>query len=265
MQSRKRGSRSDATWKYVQPVASILLVLAGWQLLVSLGIVDPFYLPAPSNVAAAAVQLWSSGELESDILVSSMRAIEGYLLGSTIGIFVGLAMGTFKSFQDMAEPLVEFFRQIPEVAWIPLAILVFGLSGQAVLFIITYGTVWPVLVNTHDGVRLVDSVYKRAALSLGATPLKMFYKVNLPAALPRIYSGLWTSIGIAFRSLVVAELAVGTTGIGSGIGYMMNFYYNQYVRTDVLVLGMVLLAALGFAAQKGLGATMKHYLRWMAQ
>ncbi|MDG7016401.1 MAG: ABC transporter permease subunit, partial [Nitrososphaerota archaeon] len=163
------------------------------------------------------------------------------------------------------EPLTEFFRQIPEVAWIPLAILIFGLSGDAVLFIITYGTVWPVLVNTYDGVRLVDGVYKRAALSLGTGRLKMFYKVNLPAALPRIYSGLWTSIGIAFRSLVVAELAVGTTGIGSGIGYMMNFYYNQYVRTDVLVLGMALLAVLGFVSQKGLGVAMRRFMRWLPE
>ncbi|MEM0118000.1 MAG: ABC transporter permease [Conexivisphaerales archaeon] len=249
----------------ILPVASVALLIVVWQLIVSLKIVDPFFLPPPSGVISAAVQLSARGELETDILISTERALEGYALGSAIGIVAGLAMGTFRTLAELAEPAVEFFRQIPEVAWIPLAILIFGLGGKAVLFIITYGSVWPVLINTYDGVKLVDTSYKRAALSLGATPFKMFYKVNLRAALPRIYSGLWTSIGIAFRSLVVAELAVATTGVGSGIGYMMNFYYNQYVRTDVLVLGMVVLAVLGFVAQKGLSAAMKRLLRWLPQ
>jgi ABC-type nitrate/sulfonate/bicarbonate transport system permease component len=234
-----------------------------WQFLGTLRIVNSFLVPTPSSVANAALQLWSTGELQSNIYVSLQRAGEGYALGSAIGIVVGLGMGTFSNFRDLIEPIEEFFRQIPEVAWLPLAILIFGLSGEAVLFIITYGTVWPVLINTYDGVRLIDVSYKKAALTLGANRLKMFYKVNLPAALPRIYSGLWTSVGIAFRSLVVAELAVGATGVGSGIGYMMDFYYNQYIRTDVLVLGMVLLALLGFAGQKGLDAVTKHYLKWL--
>jgi len=247
------------------PVTSVVLLLIVWQGVVSLHLIDPFFLPPPSSVVSAAIQLSSNGELERDILISTERALEGYALGSTIGIVVGLAMGTFKTLADIIEPIIEYFRQIPEVAWIPLAILIFGLGGKAVLFIITYGSLWPVLINTYDGVKFVDPLYKRAALSLGADALRMFYKVNLKAALPRIYSGLWISIGIAFRSLVVAELAVATTGVGSGIGYMMNFYYNQYVRTDVLLLGMVILALLGFIAQRGLSVVMKRLLKWLPQ
>ena len=255
--------QGSLTSRYVAPVVSVAVMLVIWQLVVSFGLLNSFLFPPPSEIFTAALSLAQDGQLQADIVASLTRVAEGYALGATLGVLIGAAMGTYVRFREAADPVVEFLRQIPGVAWIPFAIIAFGLTGNAAIFIVTYAVIWPVLVNSRDGVKLVDPKLKMAAKCLGVNEGSMLYKVNLPAAFPRIYTGLWISIGIAFRAIVAAELAIAVTGVGSGIGYMMFYYYNTFVRTDVLFLGMALLAILGFLSQKGLELATRSSLKWL--
>jgi ABC-type nitrate/sulfonate/bicarbonate transport system permease component len=197
-------------------------------------------LPPPTDVYKGAVELISKGLLQQDILASLKRV--GIALGaaSLIGFPLGALLGGSRYFAWSVEPVVGFFRPIPPLAWIPLSILWFGISDAQNVFIIFLAAVFPIVLNTMEGVRDVDKQLIRAARTLGASRFTIAFTVILPAALPAMFVGFRVGTGIAWMALVAGELVAST----SGLGYLIS--QGRYLfRSDYIIVGMVLIGVIG--------------------
>ena len=218
----------------------LLVLVALWQYF-SIRYPDlKLQLPPPTDVYKGAVDLVSKGLLQQDILASLKRV--GIALGtaSLIGFPLGALLGGSRYFAWSVEPVVGFFRPIPPLAWIPLSILWFGISDAQNIFIIFLAAVFPIILNTMEGVRDVDKQLIRAARTLGASRFTIAFTVILPAALPAMFVGFRVGTGIAWMALVAGELVAST----NGLGYLIS--QGRYLfRSDYIIVGMVLIGVIG--------------------
>ena len=191
-------------------------------------------------MVSAAVDLMNRGVLLTHIVDSLYRVLLAVGTASVIGIPLGLAMGWFPRFRSAVDPLLEFIRPIPPLAWIPLSILWFGIGDTQIVYIIFLAAFFPIVLNSMAGARDVDTYLVRAGLSLGARPRELFTTVVLPGALPNIFTGVRVGLGIGWMALVAGELVAAP----SGLGYMINNARTLF-RSDYILLGMVLIGALG--------------------
>ncbi len=220
-----------------------LLLIVLWQIGASSGLISERILPAPSEVALAFWTLSRSGELWHDIGVSFGRAVGGALIGGGIGFALGILNGTSDAASRLLDSTLQMLRTIPHLAMIPLVILWFGIGEEAKLFLVAAGVFFPIYLNTYHGVRTVDAGLIEMAKIYGLGRWALFREVVLPGALPSILVGLRYALGIMWITLIVAE----TISASSGIGYMtMNA--REFLQTDIVVLGIVIYALLGKAA-----------------
>ncbi len=234
---------------------SILLPLVGltaWYLLGELSLVSPVLLPRPGQVVTAAFMTLESGELLRHVGHSLLRILYANAIALGAGVPLGVLMGLYQPFEELVDGLLNLFRPVPPIAWIPLAILWFGIGETSVVFITLLGAFFAVLLNTFAGVRTVDKSLVRAALSLGASRWIVVWRVVLPASLPSIFTGARIAIGVSWGSIVAGELIAST----SGLGFMITFY-REVLRTDLILVGMVAIGIAGFVMDRG--------LRWLEQ
>jgi NitT/TauT family transport system permease protein len=252
-----------------------LLAIALWQWVASAGLVNPQVLPAPLAVGRKWIEYllplqpfaehvgggwWSwafSGELVVDALTSLYRVVVGFAIGGGLALPLGLAMGASRLVHAWMNPLVQILRPIPPIAYIPLAILWFGLGNPPAVFLIALGAFFPVLMNTIAGVRQVDGIYLRAARSLGAGRGTMFLRVILPAAVPYILSGVRIGIGTAFIVVIVSEMIAVNNGLGFRI-----LEAREYFWSDKIIAGMITIGMLGLAIDFGMNSLNNYLLRW---
>jgi ABC-type nitrate/sulfonate/bicarbonate transport system permease component len=227
----------------IRLIIPVLLFLLGWEVVSRSGMVNPALFPAPSRVWLALVQLVQSGSLGQDIAASSSRLIAGLLLGSTVGIGLGLLTGRMRFVSDIFSPLIGMFRPLPPVAIIPLVIVWLGIGETAKIFSIAFAVFFPVWLNTDAGVRQVPVKFLWSASTLTNSRAKVFFSVVLPASLPSITSGVRLGISVAFVMVFVAELA----GASSGLGYEIATANLAY-RIDRMVAALVVLGASGALA-----------------
>ncbi|MEC5383549.1 ABC transporter permease [Aurantimonas sp. C2-6-R+9] len=223
--------------------AGAAIFFLAWEGIARLELVNPAFLPAPSAVAIAAYRLIVSGELLVHLTASIWRAVLGFFFGSVTGITVGIATARLPIFRHMSDPLLQMFRAIPSIAFVPLAIFWFGIGEVSKIFLIAWGVFFPVWVNTFLGVRDVNPLLMRAAATLGAGGFRMLWNVILPSALPLILAGLRISLAVALVLLVAAELA----GATAGVGYFIQLS-AQVFRVDQMFVGLLTLGVLGFCA-----------------
>ena len=197
-------------------------------------------MPPPTAVVSAAADLASRGVLLTHIVDSLKRVLLAVGAATLLGVPLGLAMGWSSRFRAVVDPLLEFIRPIPPLAWIPLSILWFGIGDLQIVYIIFLAAFFPVVLNSLAGARDVDRYLLRAGLSLGAGPRELFLTVVLPAALPNIFTGIRIGLGIGWMALVAGELVAAP----SGLGYMSNNARTLF-RSDYILLGMVLIGVLG--------------------
>lgn len=197
-------------------------------------------LPPPTAVISAAIDLIHRGALFTNIIDSLYRVLLAVGVASLIGVPLGLAMGWSLRFRKAVDPLLEFIRPIPPLAWIPLSILWFGIGDTQIVYIIFLAAFFPIVLNAMAGARDIDSYLVRAGLSLGARPGELFFTVVLPGALPNIFTGMRVGLGIGWMALVAGELVAAP----SGLGYMINNARTLF-RSDYILLGMVLIGVLG--------------------
>ncbi|NHZ39099.1 ABC transporter permease [Massilia aquatica] len=260
----------DSAVGFVAPV----VIIALWQAGAMLGLINPQVLPSPWAVlkkwieyalpltafdAAAGSRLaWMfSGELLIDTAGSMYRVVVGFVIGAGLALPLGLAMGSSRTMYNWLNPLMQVLRPIPPIAYIPLAILWFGLGNAPAVFLIAIGAFFPVLMNTIAGVRQVDSIYIRAARNLGASQSTMFLRVMLPAAVPYILSGVRIGIGTAFIVVIVSEMIAVNNGLGFRI-----LEAREYFWSDKIVAGMISIGLLGLAIDIGMNKLNNHLLRW---
>lgn len=229
-----------AAGHFLKIALSLIGVLAAWQAISAFKLVNPTLFPSPLDVAAAAVDLAQAGVLLGDLAVSLGRASVGFAIGASLGVVVGLLTARTHLFHVMLNPLFTILRPIPAIALVPVAIVWFGIGDASKYFVIAYTVFLAVWLNTHHGMEHVPNLYIRAARSLGASRLREFVMVVVPASAPHIVAGLRFGAALAFLSLVAAEL----TGASAGIGYRLQ-EAREYILMDRMFVGLIELGLLG--------------------
>jgi NitT/TauT family transport system permease protein len=211
---RERVSRPALT-TWTRRIAFYALLLVAWQLFANTGIIPTYNLPAPTDVVGSMVNLFQSGQLVPAIGATMGRLVIGYAISLVIGVVLGLLIGCFRAVEDTVGSLVLGLQALPSVCWLPLGILWFGLSDQAIIFVVTMGAIFSITLGVNEGIKNTPPVYLKAARNLGARGLALSVQVILPAALPAIFSGLKQGWTFAWRSLMAGELIYFTVSLGN--------------------------------------------------
>jgi ABC-type nitrate/sulfonate/bicarbonate transport system permease component len=214
-------------------------------------------LPPPSRVLAQGWRVLASGDLLAHVAHSLVRVLGGFAMATLVGVPLGIAIGLWEWIEDAADPVVEFLRPIPPIAWIPLGILWFGIGDAQNMFIIFLGAFFPILLNTVAGVRRVDRTLVWGALTLGGRRHQIVGEIVLPSALPLILTGLRIGLGVGWMALVAAELVAAR----SGLGFMIQSARYAFL-TERVILGMVVIGALGLVMDRMMRGVERRLTPW---
>lgn len=246
-----RLSISNARW------LSPLLLLLLWELGSRTGVIPPRILAAPSTVIGALWDLTVSGELPSNLLVSLVRAATGLAIGVVVGTALALVAGLSRIGETAVDPLMQIKRTIPSLALTPLFIVWFGIGEAPKITLIAVATVFPIYLNLFSGIRSVDVRLVEAARSFGLSQIEQITHVILPGALPSFLVGLRYAMGVALLVLVVAE----QINASAGLGHLIN-NARDFMRTDIIVVCLLVYAMLGLAADLVVRTLEQRALAW---
>ncbi|PYI93165.1 MAG: ABC transporter permease [Verrucomicrobia bacterium] len=237
-------------------------LVALWEWAFRARIWSPVLLPAPEQVAQYLKNAAEDGTLFHATLITMRRLLTGYLIGIIGGLPLGLLTARWKIFHDTIGTMALGLQTLPSVCWVPLALLWFGQSEAAMLFVVVMGTLWSVVIATDTGVRNVPPIYRRAALTMGSKRLHMWFRVILPAALPFIVSGMKQGWAFAWRSLMAAEIFV-TILTGFGLGQLLH-YGRELSAMDQVIAIMLVIVVIGLLADKIFFSPIESFLhrRW---
>jgi NitT/TauT family transport system permease protein len=246
--------------RFLIPLFLILI----WQGLSSIQVIPSYKLPSPVEIVLGFKDLLIVGVppgnlLHNHMLYSLYRVALGYAIAALLAIPLGLLMGWSAGLLRMVRPLFELIRPIPPLAWIPIAILWFGIGIKSAAFIIFLGAFFPILLNTISGVLSIHPILIEAARTLHAREKDIFLKVLLPGAVPSIFVGMRIGIGIGWMTLVAAEF----TGVkeGYGLGYMI-MTARDIQRPDEILAGMLVIGVIGLLIDIGLRAIESRMIKW---
>ncbi|MFY9342538.1 MAG: ABC transporter permease [Planctomycetota bacterium] len=218
-------------------VAALLILL--WDLTVRFSGSDLF--PKPVDVLAGIVELGSKGLLLKYIVASLFRVTVGFFLAVLVGVPLGLVCGWFPPLFRALNPMIQCLRPISPIAWIPVAILWFGVDDRAPIFLIFLASVFPITVSAMAAVQNIQPVYIRAARNFGVGRAELFRRIILPATLPQVITGIRIALGVAWLVVVAAEMIA----VSSGLGFLIIDARNAGKRYDLVVAGMVLIGLIG--------------------
>jgi taurine transport system permease protein len=243
---------------------TLVALLAIWWAVTATGVIEPLFLPPPSAVLQKAWLLATTGYMDSTLwqhLAASLSRI-GLGLGFAVltAVPVGIAIGANRVARGILDPLIEFYRPIPPLAYLPLIVIWCGIGELSKVLLIYLAIFAPIAIATATGVRTVDPAKLRAAQSLGASRAQLIRHVILPSALPDILTGVRIGLGVGWSTLVAAELIAAT----SGLGFMVQSA-AQFLVTDVVVLGILVIALIAFAMEMGLRALQRKLVPWHGQ
>ncbi|HEX2790481.1 MAG TPA: ABC transporter permease [Steroidobacteraceae bacterium] len=222
-------------------VAVIAILVAIWWLAVIL--TGSAIFPTPWQVVTGTLELARDGTLWDDIGASLMRVATGFLLAVSIAVPLGLWMGWVKGAFSTLNPIFQILRPISPIAWIPIAILWFGVGNSSPIFLIFISSVFPMVVQTTAGVHTIERRYLRAAENFGVSRYTLFRRVIIPAVLPQIIVGMRIGLGVAWLVVVAAEMIA----LRSGLGYLIIDSRNAGNRYDLVVGGMVIIGLIGLS------------------
>ena len=223
-------------------LAPVVLVIV-WESLAQGGFVSPQILPAPSKVIKTAFKLTTTGSLLNDLIVSLARAAAGFAIGGAVGFVLGTLVGFSRVAEAAIDRSVQMIRAIPFLAAMPLVIVWLGVGEAEKIFLVALGVTFPIYINTTLGIRQVDPKLLELGRVQGLSTLELIRRIILPGALPSILTGVRYALATAWLALVVAE----TIGAQSGIGFLA-MDAREFLRTDVVVLTIVIYALIGVAA-----------------
>lgn len=231
--------RMDTFWGVALPLLVAAAFLLLWHALVRSSNSDIF--PTPMQSFLAMGELARKGVLHKYIIASLFRVTCGFGLAVLIGVPAGLALGWFRPAFQAFNPMIQAFRPISPIAWIPVAILWFGVTDLAPIFLIFLASVFPITVSSMAAVQNMQLVYVRAARNFGLGRFELFRRVIFPAALPQIITGLRIALGVAWLVVVAAEMIA----VNSGLGFLIIDARNAGKRYDLVVAGMILIGVIG--------------------
>ncbi|MCY1282159.1 putative aliphatic sulfonates transport permease protein SsuC [compost metagenome] len=242
-------------------LATLLFV---WWAVTAAGLIEPLFLPSPQAIARKGWILLSQGYMDASLwqhLGASLGRIGLALLAAVLtAIPLGIAIGRNRIARGIFDPLIEFYRPIPPLAYLPLIVIWCGIGELSKVLLIFLAIFAPIAIATATGVRNVDPARLRAAQSLGATQAQLIRHVILPSALPDILTGVRIGLGVGWSTLVAAELVAATRGLG-----FMVQSAAQFLVTDVVILGILVIALIAFALELGLRALQRKLVPWHGQ
>ena len=251
--------RAGVSWKrylgHFEFVLALVVVGALWHL-VSVLVNNTTLVPSPLRVLRAWVSLWGE-QLPTDIIASLVHLGLGYGLGIITGMVLALLAARFLFVEVIVDPIVEVLRPISAIAWIPIAILMFGIGRGVPIFLIFYAATFPIFINMLAGIKQVDPRLVQAAQMLGASRRMIVTHVVMPAALPLILAGARLSLGVAWMAMVAAEL----TGADSGLGWRI-FWYQEFFAMDKVMAVILTIGVLGYIFDSLLRALQARITRW---
>jgi len=239
--------------RFAAPVVLVLL----WQAGSMAGFISPRTLAAPSTILASAWDLLVSGELPYHLLVSLRRVVFGLGLGVGTGGLLAIVAGLSRRGEDLVDATMQMLRTLPFLALVPLFILWFGIGETPKVGLVALGATFPIYLTLFAGIRGIDPKLVEAATVFGLNRRELIWNVILPGALPSALVGLRYSLGVAWLSLVVAEQINAT----AGIGYLINDA-RDFLRTDIIVVGLLVYALLGLLADGLVRALERNALAW---
>lgn len=215
-------------------------------------------LPTPLEVASKLMQALHSDKFLTNVGMSLRRIGIGFAVATLLGVTLGLGIGRYRRLRQLVFPAIEALRPIPAIAWVPISIMLWPDNEVSIVFITFIGAFFPILLNTMSGVQAVDAVLLRAGQSLGAREPQLMWHVVLPGAAPQIFTGLAVGMGVAWVSLIAAEMISGQFGIG-------YFTWEAYslISYAEIVLGMITIGVLGLACSWAIRAAGKGLLPWL--
>jgi NitT/TauT family transport system permease protein len=233
---------------------SLMAFLLAWYLLTQYRVsfhVRFTNVPSPPQVFESFTRSLHDQRFFNHVLLSCRRIALGFVIAAVVAVPLGLVMGRFRFVRDVVFPVSEVLRPIPAIAWVPMSIMLWPSNEESIVFITFLGSFFPILLNTLHGMATVDPVLVRASQCLGAKEFSIFREVYFPASLPSIFTGLTVGMGVAWVSLIAAEMISGQFGIG----YFIWEAYSLVQYADI-ALGMICIGVLGLASSaaiRGLG------------
>jgi sulfonate transport system permease protein len=221
------------------------------------GVLPADKLSAPFTVLRTGIDLAKTGELGDALVISFGRAVTGFAIGAAIGIALGMISGLSRWGEALVDPPVQMLRTLPFLGLIPLLILWFGIGEEPKIVLVALGVAFPLYLNVHSAIRGVDDQLIEATTALGYTRLERLWHVVLPSAVPQTLVGLRQSLGVAWLALIVGE----TVNADAGLGYLIN-NAHEFLRTDVIVVGLIVYAALGLITDALVRLLERRALRW---
>jgi NitT/TauT family transport system permease protein len=236
---------------------AILALLIVWELTCHSGWVPEVFLPSPLSILATGWKMLQSGELIVNGTASLIRIAAGFLIGGMLGIALGLILGFSKLAEAIGNPVIHALYPIPKLALLPLIILWLGIGEVSKISIIALGVFFPVIINTYSGVKGIDPLLIKVAVSFRATRSNIIRKVILPGALPVIFAGLKLAAGTALLLLVAAEMIAAKEGIGA-----MILHYGDLMLTNKLMVGILTLSLFGLVFNRLLEWLERRVISW---
>jgi NitT/TauT family transport system permease protein len=224
---------------------SVALVLLAWELGALVAGVNPIYLPRPTQIVVALVEMFASGGLTSDLLVTLARIFGGFFIALVVGTLLGVWIATSERVRAIADMFIAALYPLPKVTLIPLLIIWLGTGGPFMLTISCLGAIFPIIINTVLGVRQCDPGLVLAARDLGATRQQLVRMVLLPSAIPSIFAGMRLGLGVSIILVVAAEMVVGKLGLGARL-----YLAGQVLNTEQVFAVLIVLALLGIVVTK---------------
>lgn len=234
-----------------------IIVIALWETLARSGFLSPHVLPAPSKVLGTAADLIAEGKLIGDLGTSLLRAATGFAIGGSIGFILGTVVGFSRLAEALLDRSIQMIRAIPFLAILPLVIVWFGVDEGGKIFLVSLGVMFPIYINTVLGIRQVDPKLVELGRVAGLSDWGLVRNIILPGALPSILAGVRYALAISWLALVVAE----TIATSSGIGFLA-MDAREFLRTDVIVLAIVIYAGIGVLSDAIARALERKLLAW---
>jgi len=244
--------------KKILGAAGVTIFLIVWELVGNVfQLINPMFMSAPSLIAKAAIDLFASGEIYNDLYISGTELLGGYFLSAVVAIPFGIMVGWYKKMSYIFDPFINAMNATPRVALLPLVIIWLGIGILSKVGIIFLGAVFPILINSRDGVKTTPANLLTAAKSFGASEWMIFKAVVLPSTIPFILSGLRQGLGRAIVGVMVGELYAAT----AGIGFMITVAGATF-QTDKVFVGVLVFALTGMIGTELLAKIEKRFDKW---
>jgi ABC-type nitrate/sulfonate/bicarbonate transport system permease component len=243
-----------STWLFVTLTVPVV-ILALWTLLAEL--TESLYWPSPLAIARVFPKTWLDGRMAEDVVPSLVRLAVGYVCALAIGIAIGLVVGSVRRLRLTVEPVFEFFRAIPPPVLVPIMMLIAGIGDGMKITVIAFGCMWPILLNTVEGVRGIDGIQIDTARSYSLRRTQRLLNVTIPSASPKIFVGARQSLAIGLIMMVISEMFAASNGLGYNIVQFQRLFQLKEMWSGIILLGII-----GVAANAIFKLVEKRCLRW---